>query len=415
MKLVTALFLFSFCLACKAFAQSSEWPGWRGPEGTGISTESGWNPLSLRDGAKILWTADVGAGYSNIAIKDNRIYATGRDRKSLDFFVSCLDAATGKLIWRCDTIQISGEVMSTPATDGDFLYGIGKDGTIWCLRAANATLLWSKNLVRDFTMQARGVGFACSPVIEGDLLLVSAGKAGLALNRSTGALAWTNGADEYSYVASYASPVVWGTGNSRTALFYGGDSLSAVQVATGRVLWSYEHGGMYEVIADPIPVGARTFFSHLAYGMLLETNGNQVTPVWKSEGLRGATASAVLVNGCLFGSDWPYFVSWWDWGSVHRLSFPFRCLDVESGLTRWETTAKLTTVTAADGKLLLLDIDGTLCIAEASPAGYHEFSKADVFNGANKPRLFTTPPVLLDGKVYCRNYQGDLVCIDMRS
>jgi len=70
---------------------------------------------------------------------------------------------------------------------------------------------------------------------------------------------------------------------------------------------------------------------------------------------------------------------------------------------------------AAGGRLLVLEIDGTLHFAEASPDAYREYSKADVFGGADMPRLFATPPVLLDGRVFCRNYRGDLICIDVRS
>jgi hypothetical protein len=56
-----------------------------------------------------------------------------------------------------------------------------------------------------------------------------------------------------------------------------------------------------------------------------------------------------------------------------------------------------------------------LHIVEASPAGYRELSSADVLGGANRPRQFAVPPVLCGGRIYCRNYAGDLVCIDVRN
>jgi hypothetical protein len=54
-----------------------------------------------------------------------------------------------------------------------------------------------------------------------------------------------------------------------------------------------------------------------------------------------------------------------------------------------------------------------LHIIEASPAEYREISSADMLGGAKRPRRFAVPPVLGGGKIYCRNYAGDLVCIDV--
>ena len=56
---------------------------------------------------------------------------------------------------------------------------------------------------------------------------------------------------------------------------------------------------------------------------------------------------------------------------------------------------------------------GTLRIAEATPSSYRELSSADVLGGEKRPRIFATPPVLCNGKIYCRNRAGDLVCIDV--
>jgi hypothetical protein len=45
---------FALLLLCTAaFAQSPSWPRWRGPNGDGISTETGWNPKALKGGAKV--------------------------------------------------------------------------------------------------------------------------------------------------------------------------------------------------------------------------------------------------------------------------------------------------------------------------------------------------------------------------
>jgi hypothetical protein len=70
-------------------------------------------------------------------------------------------------------------------------------------------------------------------------------------------------------------------------------------------------------------------------------------------------------------------------------------------------------LTVAGGKFILLEVTGMLHIAEASRTSYQELCSADVLKGANKPRIFAAPPVLCNGRVYCRNYAGDLICIDV--
>jgi outer membrane protein assembly factor BamB len=188
-----------------------------------------------------------------------------------------------------------------------------------------------------------------------------------------------------------------------------------VQVPGGKVLWTFPHEEQNEVVADPVPLGSGVFFSQHDYGMLLASEGNKPVAVWKNQGLRSGISTPVLVNGNLYGSDWSEFVGMWDWGKMARSRWPLRCVDARTGATRWETMMKPASAAAAGGRLLVLEIDGTLHFAEASPDAYREYSKADVFGGADMPRLFATPPVLLDGRVFCRNYRGDLICIDVRS
>jgi hypothetical protein len=94
---------------------------------------------------------------------------------------------------------------------------------------------------------------------------------------------------------------------------------------------------------------------------------------------------------------------------------PVRCIQRATGKVMWESEGmKSATITASDGKLILLEHTGTLRIAEASPEGYHEIASADVLKGEKRPRRFVTAPVLCGGLIYCRNFAGDLVCVDVR-
>ena len=148
---------------------------------------------------------------------------------------------------------------------------------------------------------------------------------------------------------------------------------------------------------------------------MLETKGTDPQEIWNNTKLNTAMATAVLVDGYLYGTHKPieYFVMPDDWSTMLRLDWPVRCIDAKTGAVIWEKSMKHVSLIAADGKLIMLGNDGTLRIAEATPSSYKELSSVDVFGGEKRPRIFATPPVLCNGKIYCRNYAGDLVCIDV--
>ena len=104
----------------------------------------------------------MGVGYSNVAIKDNHLYTMGH--KGRENYIYCLDAETGHEIWKY-TFQSSHDVMSTPIVDGNRIYGLGKNGKIYCLKTKNGKLLWEKDLWQDFNAQVPSYGWATSPIV----------------------------------------------------------------------------------------------------------------------------------------------------------------------------------------------------------------------------------------------------------
>jgi outer membrane protein assembly factor BamB len=160
--------------------------------------------------------------------------------------------------------------------------------------------------------------------------------------------------------------------------------------------------------------GEKVFFirylSNELGGTLLDISGAKPAIIWTNQKLASQLASPILLNGLLFiGQGGP---------SLGPGSKPMvlRCLDVDSGSILWEQAIDDAPVcfTAADGKLILLSEKGTLAIAQVDRTGYREISRCDVFAGEKKPRKFWTPPVLCNGRIYCRNFAGELVCIDVR-
>jgi outer membrane protein assembly factor BamB len=184
-----ALLVFSMNVGIAA-----DWPRWRGPKGDGISTETDLDPTALLKGLQILWKATVGLGYSNVVIKDNHLYTMGiLDRKTTVF---CLSAETGKEIWRRVT-ESFGEPQSTPTIDEEFVYVLTRDGLLLCLKAKNGKVRWKLNIVDEYKVMCPWYGFAGSPVVEGDFLIITVNSWGIALDKKTGSLIWMSPPVDY--------------------------------------------------------------------------------------------------------------------------------------------------------------------------------------------------------------------------
>jgi len=106
-----------------------DWPCWRGPDGNGISSETGWNPKALEGGPHIVWKAAVGTGYSNVAIQDNRLYTMGFGENNS---IYCLNANTGKILWEY-SYEGYYPPQATPTVEGTSVYCLNREETLFCL------------------------------------------------------------------------------------------------------------------------------------------------------------------------------------------------------------------------------------------------------------------------------------------
>jgi outer membrane protein assembly factor BamB len=398
-------------------AEEYEWSQWRGPNGDGISLETDWNPQALNGGPKILWKADVGVGYSNVAIKDNRLYTMGVGENRKENVISCFNTGDGKVIWQYtfETTQSMVWPKSTPAIDGKNIYALSNDGILLCLKVKNGKLRWQKNIVEEFKTEELHYGYAQSPVIEGNHILLNINTSGIAVNKKSGELIWASDGHDITFNEGYYStPVIYNYEEKRYVLLFSGTGLFSVDVQTGNPLWFYEwfHQAGTDVTstaqinsADPVVFENRIFISS-CYGLtrcaLLEIIENEPTVLWQNENMKNYFSSSVYVDGYLYGID-----------EKESKRNTLRCVDWETGHLMWEQKINMASLIAADGKLLVLEENGFLYITEATPKAYQEISNCDVLGGEEKGRQFWTPPVLYKGKIYCRNLSGDLVCIDV--
>jgi outer membrane protein assembly factor BamB len=368
--------------------------------------ETDWDPEALNGGLKILWKADVGWGFSNIAIKDNRLYTMGQTVG--DSEIICLNAETGEEIWRY-SLESLVETQATPTLDGKFVYGLSKNGILYCLKAKNGKLRWKKDLVKDLNSPRAMYGYAASPIVEGNLVIINAKTSGIALNKKTGKKIWegdvhTDKAGDY-----FATPVIYDFDGKRYVLLFSNSGLYSMYVQTGKKEWFYEWTNVGSPnVVDPVVFDNKVFISSSesnAQGVLLDIEGNKPKVLWQNENMSNHVSTSVYIDGYLYGITGDYYLRIQD--------CLFRCIDVKTGEVMWEQETRGASLISANGKLIILEVNGTLHIAEATPSSYREISSVHIHENEEMPSRYWTPPVLYRGKIYIRNYYSDLVCIDV--
>ncbi len=377
----------------------ADWPVWRGPNADGKSTETNWNPVALAGGAKVAWQKELGRGYSAVAVRDGRVFTMGNDGKQDSVY--CLDAKTGAEVWvfryACGAGGGYAGPRATPILDGPAVFTVSQDGQLHCLRATDGTVIWKKDLAAEFGATAPKWNHAASPRVEGDLLVLNAGRAGLALKKQTGAKVWGGEAG----VCGYASPIPYLAGERPAVAIFGAKALMGIDLATGRQLWAFPWETSHDVnAADPLVVGGSRLFISSGYGRgcaMLDVAGNRPRELWNNKSMSNHFSSSVVIGDHLYGID----------GNAGRGHL--RCLSVEDGSEKWAHNSGFGGLMAAGDRLIVLNETGQLSIVAASPTGYRELSSAQTPLG----RLCWTAPVLANGMIYCRNDKGTLVCVDV--
>lgn len=406
--LIVIVFL-GVCRPVPDGARADDWPHWRGPRRNAISLERDWDYHRLGDEPNVLWRRQIGTGFSSMAVVDGHVYTMGntgkrgqKDRAEDRDTVWCFDAETGREVWRqtypaaLDPKSYEGGPSATPTVEAGTVYTVGKRGHVGCFNAFTGSVIWQKHLVDDYGRKPPVWGFAGSPVIVGDLILLNAGRYGLALRKGDGSLAWANEAGP----AGYSSAVPYNWEGRQCVTMLGAKELFGLETSTGRLLWAHPWKTMHdENIPDPIVTGNRLFISTgLGTGAALyEFGANGLSLAWRHKDLQTWLNTAVLWEGHIYGVDS---------GRAKALV----CLDLETGTVKWKgPAAGHGGLMMADQKLIALTDKGRLLVARAVPSGYEELASAQILEGK-----CWTVPVLANGRIYARNAEGDLVCIDVR-
>ena len=370
------------------------WPVWRGPNGNGSSHETGLLRTFKAGKPKVLWSAQIGEGWSTVTVANDRAFVSGSS--SGTDTVAALDAKTGLPIWKFTYACPAGDYggpRSTPCMVGGFLYCVSRDGVVYAINARTGKLGWQRAVASETRSPMPTWGFASSTLVDGNRIYVNIGASGAALDRTTGKILWSSGGGP----TGYATPVK-ATINGKVVLaMLSGTDLIGVDPASGNKLWSYRWQTSYDVnAADPIFIGNNVFIAsnYGKGGAMLSLSGSTPKLLWETRSMRNHFNTCVLHNGHMYGND----------------ENTLRCISVDSGSEKWALRGiGKGGLIAADGLIIVVSERGELILLDANPNKLTEYFRGSILNGT-----CWTHPTLAGGRLYARTHEGSAVCVDMK-
>jgi outer membrane protein assembly factor BamB len=396
--------------AAPLWADESDWPQWRGPSRDNIWPER--NPAATfpKEGWKPVWRQPIGGGYGGIAVVNGRVFVMDRQTEPKEVErVICVQFATGKQLWsheypvKYGGLDYGNGPRSTPTIHDGRVYTFGALGHLHCLDAASGKVIWSHDCVQEFKARTPTWGHACSPLIDGDRVLVQVGAAHgclIAFDRKTGRENWRSIDDE----PGYSSPVRIDVGKNKLVIMWTPENINACDAETGKRLWSVPHKVTYGVsIADPIWHDGILMVAEYWNGTVaLSLDGDALNPeeAWSGKKLRLLMATPLVRGGHAYCLD-----------REHGLM----CIELKSGKIKWDEAriahdrhnphAALNWT--GDGRLIALNEKGELIQARVSPEKYEELARTKLFAGS------WAHPAFADGCIVVREEKAgaEILCV----
>jgi outer membrane protein assembly factor BamB len=402
-------------MSCSLAGAAADWPQWRGPQRTGISTETGLLQEWPAGGPKLLWqVSNVGSGFSTPSVVGPRMYLLSNEGVTNEY-VRALNVSDGKQAWSTRIGRVGNAdqqpsypgTRSTPTVDADVLYALGSDGDLVVLDVATGRVRWKKSLRTDFGGEPGTWGYSESPLVDGDTLVVTPGgrTSLVALNKKTGEVIWRSvvpGGEP----AGYASIAIVQTGNVKQYATFLQKGLVGVDARTGAFLWRDNRtaDGSAANIPTPVVSGSGVYNATSQGGGALVQLGvaaGKVTaqPAYHERRLPGSNGGSIVIGGYLYGTN----------------ATSLLCAEFTTGAVKWQERGIGTASLAyADGRLYLRGEEGDVALVEPSPASYREKGRFTPPGAPERGPAKAWPhPVVANGRLYVRDL-GTLWSYDVR-
>jgi outer membrane protein assembly factor BamB len=370
-----------------------DWPGFRGPHRDGVirgvRIETDW----FKSPPVQLWRRPIGPGWSSFAVRGDVFYT--QEQRGEDEIVAAYNVTTGEPLWyHHDPVRFwesngGAGPRATPTLSNGRVYAFGATGILNALDAASGVVLWSRNASTDADVEVPGWGFASSPLVINDEVVVAASGRLAAYDLGTGHPRWlgpTGG-------GGYSSPHLVTIDGIDQILLMRGSHSTSVAPADGSLLWEHtwqsgvsivqpaRAGGDILIVGGDAMGGTGMRRLAVAHGPA----GWKVEERWTSAGLKPYFNDFVVHNGHAFGFD----------GSI------LACIDLSDGRRKWKGGryghGQLVLLSDQD-LLLVLSEDGELALVAATADQFKEIARVPAIDGKT-----WNHPVLVGDLLLVRN------------
>lgn len=400
MKKATLL-ISLFCTITVFFPNSSfsqDWPQWRGinrdSKVTGFKAPATW-PATLKQE----WKVTVGTGDATPILSGKNLYLN--TRQGNDEVVLCLDATTGKEIWKYQypSSAVTGPASShpgprsTPAFADGKVVTFGASAILSCLDAKTGKLIWKKenpsNAVPQFFT-------GMSPILIDNLCIAHVGTKDngevIALDLKTGAEKWKWSGDG----PAYASPAIMTIDGKKHLIVQTEKNLMALSLTDGKMLWQFAtpfQQRFYNSVSPYID-GQTIYITGQGSGMKalkVEKSGNDfvVKELWSNTEIGAKWNTPVLKDGFLYGFT--------DQKRIY-------CLNAANGAKAWiDDAVNSDFATLIDCGTVLIGLPSTanLIVFKAQPSAYSELVKYKVSETA-----IYSYPVVAGNQIYIKDAEN---------
>jgi outer membrane protein assembly factor BamB len=421
------LVAMSISLSCLGVV-ADDWPQINGPNRNGVAVNETLQAQWPADGLKKVWSHAVGQGNAGPAIADDKLIIFHRPGKS--YLVEALDPETGKQIWKKElpaeyTGGMDGDLgpKCVPLIQDGHVYLLGAGGKLFCLKFNDGSVVWQKNVLKEYRCQPGYFGVGSTPiVVDGKLILNAGGRnaAIVAFDAKSGKEAWKSFNDE----ASYSSPIEFKIDGQSVVVFVTRLNLVGLDPKSGKVLFQTPFGKSGPTVNGAMPVrvtleGKEFLFVSAAYGVgahWLEVSKDNVDEKWSNDtSFSSQYSTPVFADGGLFGTA----------GREDFKNGSYRCIDPSNGKVLWQQDDFPVGHSLLVGKqILVLDSSGSFHVIEADKSRFKQVYQTKLFESEARAM-----PAIANGLYYARSNssrtrrgfgpprsgpgQGKLVCVEV--